>query len=100
EGLSKTSKAEDFLISFLTTRNKPQLRATVAAYEKIAGQSFKQAIRNEFGGSVKHALLALVNCVENRPAFFALQLHDALNGPKTDDATLIRILVSRSEVDL
>ncbi|XP_055927703.1 annexin-B12-like isoform X1 [Argiope bruennichi] len=98
--LSKTWKAEDFLISFLTTRNKPQLRAAVAVYEKITGHSFKQSIRNEFGGSVKHALLALVNCIENRPAFFASQLHDALNGPKTDDATLIRILVSRSEVDL
>ncbi|GFQ90817.1 annexin A3 [Trichonephila clavata] len=98
--LSKSWKSEDFLLSLLITRSKLQLRATMAAYEKIAGHSFKEAIKAEFVGDIRYALLALVESIENRPAFFALQLHEALNGPKTDDTTLIRILVSRSEVDL
>ncbi|GFY37168.1 annexin-B12 [Trichonephila inaurata madagascariensis] len=72
----------------------------MAAYEKIAGHSFKEAIKAEFVGDIRYSLLALVESIENRPAFFASQLHEALNGPKTDDTTLIRILVSRSEVDL
>ncbi|GIX95443.1 annexin A3, partial [Caerostris extrusa] len=54
----------------------------------------------EFGGNIRHALLAIVECIDNRPAFFAKQLHEALNGPGTDDKTIIRILVSRSEIDL
>ncbi|GIY20629.1 annexin A3 [Caerostris darwini] len=100
DGLYKSWKNEDFLPLVLTTRSKLQLQATITAYEKISGHSFKEAVKAEFGGSLRQSLLGLVECVENRSAFFASQLHEALNGPKTDDNTIIRILVSRSEVDL
>lgn len=42
----------------------------------------------------------LVECALHPPTFFAKCLHKAMAGMGTDDTTLIRIIVSRSEIDL
>lgn len=41
-----------------------------------------------------------VQCALNRPAFFAERLHYSMKGAGTDDSTLVRIVVTRSEVRL
>lgn len=41
-----------------------------------------------------------MECVENTPAWFATRLRAAMQGMGTNDRTLIRILVTRSELDL
>lgn len=45
-------------------------------------------------------LFFLVECVQSPPAFFAKRIYEAMDGAGTDDTTLIRIIVSRSEIDL
>ena len=47
-----------------------------------------------------HSLPSLVMCARNRPGYFADKLYQSMKGAGTDDDTLIRIVVSRSEVSI
>ena len=42
----------------------------------------------------------LVRCVRNTPAYFATKLYKSMKGLGTDDSTLIRVVVTRCEVDM
>lgn len=39
-------------------------------------------------------------CIENRAAYFAHELHESMAGMGTRDRALIRLVVSRSEIDM
>ncbi|CAF1472504.1 unnamed protein product, partial [Rotaria sp. Silwood1] len=42
----------------------------------------------------------LITCIRDRPAVFAEGLHKAIAALGTRDSTLIRVIVTRSEIDL
>ncbi|XP_072016612.1 annexin A13-like isoform X2 [Amphiura filiformis] len=84
----------------LVTRNFNQLRATFAAYEGVAGCSIEDSINDETSGNLQTGYLAIVNRAKHSANYFAERLHDSMAGGGTDDDTLIRVIVSRSEIDL
>ncbi|XP_069771498.1 annexin A13, like [Narcine bancroftii] len=86
--------------TILTKRSSLQLRATFKAYETLHGSSIEEVIKREASGDVKKAYLTIVQCTKDCQAYFAEALHEAMEGVGTREDTLIRILVSRSEVDL
>lgn len=84
----------------MVQRNIPQLKQIFAEYQNITGHDIRDAIENEFSGDIKKGLVAIVKCVDNRAAFFAEQLYKSMKGIGTDDRRLIRLVVTRSEIDM
>ncbi|XP_036407774.1 annexin A5a [Megalops cyprinoides] len=99
-GEQKHGTDEDKFISILGNRSTEHLRRVFAAYKKLSGYEIEQSLERETSGSLKELLLAVVKCARSVPAYFAESLRDAMKGAGTDDETLIRIMVSRSEVDM
>jgi len=84
----------------LVTRSYQQLRQVFLEYEAMAGHDIESAIKREFSGNVEKGFLAIAKVVKSKVDFFAEKLHDSMAGLGTNDKTLIRIIVSRSEIDL
>ncbi|KAM3874052.1 annexin A1-like [Diretmus argenteus] len=87
-------------IDILTSRSGPQLSKTFQQYSAISDVNLPKALRMELRGDIEDCLIDIVKCAWSKPAFFAEKLHLAMKGHGTCDETLIRVLVSRSEVDL
>ncbi|VDN54426.1 unnamed protein product [Dracunculus medinensis] len=86
--------------AILASQNYAQLRLVFQEYQKIASHPIERAIEAEFSGDIKDGLLAIVTCIQNRPAYFSKLLYDSMAGLGTRDNDLIRVIVSRAEVDL
>jgi len=86
--------------SIFATRSYAQLRLTFDEYQKISKHSMEKAIKKEMSGDLEDGMTAIVKCARDRPAFFAERLYKSMKGLGTDDQTLIRIMVSRSEIDM
>ncbi|XP_017776071.1 PREDICTED: annexin B11-like [Nicrophorus vespilloides] len=81
-------------------RNLEQLKGVFNQYENITGHDIEEAVDSEFSGDAKECLLAIIRSTRNRPAFFARRIHKALKGLGTNDRQLIRLIVSRCEIDM
>ncbi|XP_011255881.1 annexin B9 isoform X1 [Camponotus floridanus] len=86
--------------AILVQRNFAQLRQIFIEYQNITGHDIETAIENEFSGDIKKGLLAIVKCVKHRASFFAEQLYKSMKGLGTDDSRLIRLIVTRCEIDI
>ncbi|XP_022906644.1 annexin B11-like isoform X2 [Onthophagus taurus] len=84
----------------LCQRNFAQLRLIFEEYYKITGHDIEQAVKNEFSGNSRDCLLAIIRSIRNQPGFFAKCLHNAIAGLGTNDKKLIRVVVTRCEVDM
>uniref|UniRef100_A0A2D4MWU1 Annexin n=1 Tax=Micrurus spixii TaxID=129469 RepID=A0A2D4MWU1_9SAUR len=91
---------ETKFIEILSTSSIAQLKLTFEEYKKLSGHRMEDSVLNETSGDFAELLMAVVKCVNNTPAFFAEKLNRSIKGPGTDEVTLSRILVSRSEIDL
>uniref|UniRef100_F6W0Q1 Annexin n=1 Tax=Monodelphis domestica TaxID=13616 RepID=F6W0Q1_MONDO len=91
---------EMIFTEILSKRNYDQLKATFRAYEKLVGKDIEQTIETEVCGDFKLALQTIVKRTQDCAGYFAEVLHKAIKGPMVDGDALIRVILTRAEVDL
>ncbi|KAM3859685.1 annexin A11b isoform 2-T2 [Diretmus argenteus] len=99
-GENKVGTDESQFNAILCARSKPHLRAVFHEYQQMCGRDIEKSIGREMSGHVEDGMVAVVKCIKNTAAYFAERLHKAMQGAGTNDTTLMRIMVSRSEVDM
>ncbi|XP_039960506.1 annexin B11 isoform X1 [Bactrocera tryoni] len=91
---------ESMFNMILCQRNYQQLRLIFQEYEKMTGHTLEKAVRKEFSGDIMEGLIAIYKCVTNKTEYFASRLHKSMAGIGTNDKQLIRVVITRSEIDL
>ncbi|XP_006861452.1 PREDICTED: annexin A9 [Chrysochloris asiatica] len=87
-------------VLILTQRNFEHLARVFDKYQRYTGRDLEEAIRDSFHGDAQVALLSLALVIKNTPLYFAEKLYQALQETESNYQVLIRILISRSEIDL
>uniref|UniRef100_A0A8B9KKS3 Annexin n=1 Tax=Astyanax mexicanus TaxID=7994 RepID=A0A8B9KKS3_ASTMX len=97
---AESDEMMDKFMSILCTRSFPHLRRVFQEFVRCSNKDIEQIIKKEMSGDIKNAMYAIVRSVKNQPSYLADRLYKAMKGLGTDDRALIRIMVSRSEIDL
>uniref|UniRef100_A0A8C7Y5P6 Annexin n=1 Tax=Oryzias sinensis TaxID=183150 RepID=A0A8C7Y5P6_9TELE len=87
-------------LTVLCVRNRNHLLRVFDEYKKISKRDIEDSIKREMSGSLEDVFLAIVKCLRSKPAFFAERLYKSMKGLGTTDSVLIRIMVSRAEIDM
>ena len=99
-GEKKLGTDESVFNKYFCTLSPHELAAVSREYHKLTGHTILQAIDKEFHGDSKKTLRTIVYATLSPSEYFATRIHDAIKGLGTKDKILIRVLVSRSEIDL
>ncbi|XP_066460262.1 annexin A1-like [Eleutherodactylus coqui] len=86
--------------NILTTRSFPHLQKVFQKYKQYSKHDVNKVLDLELKGDIENCLTAIVKCATSRAAFFAEKLYLSMKGSGTRDKALIRVMVSRSEIDM
>ena len=96
----KFGTEESVFNRIICTRSFAHLRAVFEAYKSFSKKDIEDALKSEMSGDVLRGFLAVVRCIRNKHGYFALALYKSMKGLGTDDKALVRIVVSRCEIDM
>lgn len=99
-GIDKWGTDASTFNRILCLRNFDQIRLIAQEYEYVTGHPLNKDIKKEFSGDIEDGLLAIVRCGTNRAEFFARCFYKTMIGIGTNDKSLIRLVVTRCEIDL
>ncbi|KAG6516044.1 hypothetical protein ZIOFF_026491 [Zingiber officinale] len=99
-GEKRLGTDEKTFIRIFSERSRAQLAAVAACYDHTYKNKLKKAVKSETSGPFEFALLTILRCAENPAKYFAKVLRQAMKGLGTDDKTLVRVVVTRTELDM
>ena len=99
-GAGRWGTDESVFTQIFATRSPLEIAAIAGFYKQICGYDLYTTLKKEFSGNVEKLLKAIFYASINPPEWFATRVRNALEGIGTKDKQLIRIIVSRAEIDL
>ncbi|CAA7394879.1 unnamed protein product [Spirodela intermedia] len=99
-GEKRLGTDEDTFIRIFSERSRPHLAAVASFYKSMYGSTLEKAVKGETSGNFEFALLTILRCAQNPAHYFAKELYKAMEGLGTKDSKLIRIVVTRAEIDM
>ena len=99
-GEAKLGTDESVFNKYFCSLSPVELAHVARAYHQLTGHTILDAIDKEFSKDSKKALKTIVYATLSPSEYFATRVHDAVKGLGTKDHLLIRVLVSRSEIDM
>uniref|UniRef100_A0A2K6M463 Annexin n=2 Tax=Rhinopithecus TaxID=542827 RepID=A0A2K6M463_RHIBE len=85
-------------ISIMTEQTVSHLQKVFDRYKSYSPS--RESIKKEVAGDLENAFMNLVQCIQNKTLYFADRVYYSMKGKGIRDKVLIRIMVSRSEVDM
>ncbi|KAG9134682.1 hypothetical protein Leryth_001006 [Lithospermum erythrorhizon] len=89
---------EAVMLEILSKRSIAQTKLAFSSYKHIYGHSFTSLLRKRKCREFEDAVLAVVRCISSPTKYFAEVLNGSLKSG--DKEALVRIMVSRAEVDM
>ena len=91
---------ESVFTYIFSTRSPAEIAVIAGMYKQLSGHDLYDSLKTEFSGNVEKLLKSIFYASINPPEWFATRVRDALDSQGTKDKQLIRIVVSRAEIDL
>ena len=99
-GEGKKGTDESVFAHYFCSLSPHELLVMSQQYHKLTGHNILEAIDKEFYGDSEKALKAIVYATLSPSEYFATRVNDAIKGWGTNDILLIRILITRDEIDM
>ena len=99
-GIQKLGTDEKLFMDILTKTSTPELQLLIDTYQKKAGESLLVSIDKEFTGDVKKTLKTIIYANTTPSEYFAQRVNEAIASAGQKDELLMRILITRDEVDM
>ena len=99
---SQNGKKDNLYNSFIyvfTQKSREELALICKIYYNIYNRTLLEVVESSFSGNGRRVLKAIIYSLLSPSEYFAYRINKALKGFITNDNTLIRILVSRDEID-
>jgi annexin A7/11 len=99
-GEGRLGTDEPTFIRIFSQRSAAELAMINDCYTRTRGRGLLKAVDKEFSGDIKRLLETVLGGLIDPAGYFAKRIREAVKGLGTNDSKLVRVIVSRSEIDL